>query len=328
MKFSHRRQFLHLAAGAAALPAMPCLAKAQAYPTRPITIVDTFPPGGSTGILARIVAERLSQTLGQQVVVDQRGGAGGTLGARQVARSAPDGYTLMLGITSNLVTGPSLYPNVGYDPRKDFSPIGLIGTAPYSLVAHPSFEANSISELIAYAKQNPGKVNYGSPGIGTGGHIAGELLASMTSTKLAHIPYRGSGPAVADLIGGHIPLAFAPIPVTYESTKNGTLRMLGLTSAARSQLLPELPTIAEQGVPGYEAVLRYGLVAPAGTPRSVIDKLNKELNAALAHDDVRTRFVTLGTEILTSTPEEHGADIAREVSKWSALIGTLGIKGE
>jgi tripartite-type tricarboxylate transporter receptor subunit TctC len=224
-------------------------------------------------------------------------------------------------------------PVTDYIERRIRSPQGLFPDwtdrhRPVLFGCSPSFEANSISKLIAYAKQNPGKVNYGSPGIGTGGHIAGELLASMTSTKLAHIPYRGSGPAVADLIGGHIPLAFAPIPVTYESTKNGTLRMLGLTSAARSHLLPELPTIAEQGVPGYEAVLRYGLVAPAGTPRSVIDKLNKELNAALAHDDVRTRFVTLGTEILTSTPEEHGADIAREVSKWSALIGTLGIKGE
>lgn len=323
-----RRQFLYLAAGAVALPAVSRIARAQTYPTRPITIVDTFPPGGSTGILARIVAERLSQTLGQQVVVDQRGGAGGTIGARGVARSAPDGYTLMLGFTSNLGTGPSLYPNVGYDPRKDFSPIGLIGTAPYSLVAHPSFEATSISKLIEYAKQNPAKVNYSSPGIGTGGHIAGELLGSMTSIKLGHIPYRGSGPMVADLVGGHIPLGFAPVPVTYESTKNGTLRMLGITSVSRSRLLPELPTIAEQDVPGYDAVLRYGLVAPAGTPRSIIDRLNKELNAALARDDVRARFATLGTEIITSTPEEHGADIGREVGKWSALIGTLGIKGE
>jgi tripartite-type tricarboxylate transporter receptor subunit TctC len=328
MKLPHRRQFLHLAAGAAALPAVSRTAWAQAYPTRPITIVDTFAPGGSTGIIARILADRLSQTLGQQVVVDQRPGAGGTVGARQVARSAPDGYTLMLGFTSNLATGPSLYPNVGYDPRKDFSPIGLIGTAPYSLVAHPSFEANSIVKLIEYAKKNPGKVNYGNPGVGTGGHIAGELLASMTSIKLGNIPYRGSGPMLADLIGGHIPIGFAPIPVTYESTKNGTLRMLGITSVSRSRLLPELPTIAEQGVPGYDAVLRYGLVAPAGTPRSIIDRLNKELNAALAHDEVRARFATLGTEMLTSTPEEHGADIAREVTKWSTLIGTLGIKGE
>src|SRR3977135_4024456 len=234
MKFQ-RRKFLYLAAGAAALPAVARLATAQAYPSRPVTIVHTFPPGGSTGIIARILADKCFETIGQQFVVDQRGGAGGTLGARQVARSAPDGYTLMLGFTRNLATGPSLYPNVGYDPRKDFSPIGLIGTAPYSLVAHPSFEANSISKLIDYAKRNPGKVSYGSPGIGTGGHIAGELLASMTSIKLAHIPYRGSGPAVADLMGGHIPLAFAPIPVTYESTKNGTLRMLGITSALRTQ---------------------------------------------------------------------------------------------
>ena len=227
-----RRQFLRLAAGAAALPAVSRMASAQAYPSRPITIVDTFPPGGVSSVLARIVAERFSQTLGQQVVVDQRGGAGGTLGARQVARSVPDGHTLMLSFTSNLATGPSLYANPGYDPRKDFAPIGMIATTPLALVAHPAFAPKSVAELIAYAKQNPGKVNFGSAGIGSITHVAGELFAAMAEIKLAHIPYRGAGPALTDLVGGHIPLAFANIGLTHESTKNGTLRMMGLTSAA------------------------------------------------------------------------------------------------
>jgi tripartite-type tricarboxylate transporter receptor subunit TctC len=323
-----RRQFLHLAASAAVLPVASRYASAQTYPTRPITIVDTFPPGGSSGILARVIADRFSQTLGQQVIVDQRGGAGGTLGGRQVARSAPDGYTLMLGFTSNLATGPTLYANPGYDPRKDFTPIGRIGFAPNSLVAHPSFVPKSVSELIAYAKQNAGKVNFGTPGVGSSGHIAGELFAASAEIKLAHIPYRGTGPALADLVGGHIPLVFAPIPATYESTKNGTLRMMGLTSATRSRLLPELPTIAEQGLPGYDAVLRYGLVAPTGTPRPIVELLNKELNAALSAEDIRNRMATLGAEVLPSTPEEHAAEIDREVTKWSKLIVSLGLKGE
>ena len=323
-----RRQFLHLAAGAVALPALSQIARAQAYPTRPITIVDTFPPGGSTGIVARIIADRFSETLGQQVIVDQRGGAGGTVAAKQIARGAPDGYTIMLGFTGTLAIAPSLYPSAGYDPRKDFAPIGRIGTAPNSLVVHPSFPVSSVAELIAYAKQNPGKVNFGSAGIGTVGHVAGELLSSMAEIKLVHVPYRGTGPNLTDLLGGHIPMSFAPIPATYENTKNGLLRMLGVTSLNRSTLLPDVPTIAEQGLAGYEAVLRYGLVVPAHTPRPIIDLLNKELRTALATDDIRSRFATIGAEPLASTPEEYAADIDREESKWSTLIKSLGLKAE
>jgi tripartite-type tricarboxylate transporter receptor subunit TctC len=274
MKLPHRRQFLHLAAGAAALPVVSRIARAQTYPTRPITIVDTFPPGGSTGIIARIIADKLSETLGQQVIVDQRAGAGGTVAAKQIARSTPDGYTITLGYTGTLGIAPSLYPNAGYDPRKDFTPVSRIGMAPMSLVVHPSFPVRSVVELIAYAKQNPGKVNFGSAGIGTVGHVGGELLSSMAEIKLVHVPYRGAGPNLTDLLGGHIPMSFAPVPATYENTKNGLLRMLGVTSLNRSTLLPNVPTIAEQGLPGYEAVLRYGLVVPAHTPRPMIDLLN------------------------------------------------------
>jgi tripartite-type tricarboxylate transporter receptor subunit TctC len=323
-----RRRFLHLAAGAAALPAVSPVAWAQTYPTRPITIVDTFPPGGSTGIIARIIADKFSETLGQQVIVDQRGGAGGTVGARQVARSTPDGYTIMLGFTGTLAIAPSLYTNAGYEPRKDFAPIGRIGTAPSSVVVHPTFPAHSVAELIAYAKQNPGKVSFGSAGIGSVNHVAGELLASTAGIQLVHVPYRGTGPALTDLLGGHIPLVFAPIPATHENAKNGLIRMLGVTSLTRSTLVPDVPTIAEQGLPGYEAVLRYGLVAPAGTPRSVIDRLNSELRTLLATDDIRARFTTIGAEPLPSPTEEYAIDIGREEAKWSTLVKALGLKGE
>ena len=275
-----RRKFLQQAAGAIALPVVSRSAWAQAYPARPITIVDTFPPGGSTGIIARIIADKLSETLGHQVIVDQRGGAGGTVAAKQIARGAPDGYTIMLGFTGTLAIAPSLYPNAGYDPRKDFAPVGRLGTAPNSLVVHPSFPVRSVAELIAYARQNPGRINFGSSGIGTVSHIAGEHFASMAGIKLVHVPYKGTGPNLTDLLGGHIPMSFAPIPATYENTKSGLLRMLGVTSLNRSNLLPDVPTIAEQGLPGYEAVLRYGLVVPANTASPIIDRLNKELRSA------------------------------------------------
>jgi tripartite-type tricarboxylate transporter receptor subunit TctC len=323
-----RRRFLQLAAGAAGWLGMCQIARAQAYPTRPITIVDTFPPGGSTGIIARIIADKLSETLGWQVVVDQRGGAGGTIAARQTARAAPDGYTIMLAFTGTLAIAPSLYPNAGYDPRKDFAPIGRIGAAPNSLVVHPSFPAHSVSEMIAYAKQNPDSISFGSAGIGSLGHIAGELLARMAGIKLAHVPYRGTGPALTDLLGGHIPMAFAPLPATNEQAKVGNIPMLGVTSLTRSSLVPDVPTIAEQGLPGYEAVLRYGLVVPAGTPRPMIERLNKELRSLLATDDVRMRFATIGAEPLPSTPEEYATDIDREETKWSTLVKSLGLKAE
>jgi tripartite-type tricarboxylate transporter receptor subunit TctC len=219
MKSPHRRQFLQLAAGAAALPLAPYVARAQVYPARPITIVDTFPPGGSTGIIARIIADSLSKTLGQQVIVDQRGGAGGTVGARQVARSTPDGYTLMLGFTGTLAIAPNMYANAGYDPRKQFAPIGLIGVAPTSLVVHPSFPANSVAELIAYAKRNPGNVSFGSTDVGSVSHIAGVLLAQMADIKLGHVPYRGTAPVITDLLGGHILIGIGPVPATAEHAK-------------------------------------------------------------------------------------------------------------
>ncbi len=304
------------------------VAAAQNYPTRPITLVVPFPPGGSTTIVARIVTDRMADAIGQQFVVDNRGGAGGTLGTRQVAKSAPDGYTILLGYTGTLAIGPSLFPNVGYDVRADFAPIGRIAAAPSAVVVHPSFPAHSVAQLIAYAKANPGKVNYGSAGIGTVGHVAGEYFAIATGIRLVHIPYKGTGPAITDLLGGHIPLSFSPIPAVHESAKSGLLRMLAVTSAKRSTLLPDTPTVAESGVPGFDAVLRYGLVAPAGTPRPIIERLNAALRAALDSAEVRNRLAIEGAEPLPSTPEEYAVDIDHEETQWSKVIKASGAKAE
>ena len=308
------------------LPAAPAVA--QDYPNRPITLVVPFPPGGSTTIVARIIADKMSEALGQSIVVDNRGGAGGTIGSRAVSKSAPDGYTILLGYTGTLAIGPSLYGNVGYDPRKDFTPIGRIATAPNTLVVHPSTPVQSVTELIAYAKANPGTVNYGSAGIGTVSHVCGEYYGLVAGVKLTHIPYKGTGPAIIDLLGGHIPMAFAPVPATHENAKTGKLRMLAVTSAVRSTLLPDIPTIAEAALPSFEAVLRYGLVAPPGTPPAIIAQLNAALNTALKNDDVRARLAVEGAEPLPSTPPEYGADIDREETQWSKVVKATGAKAE
>jgi tripartite-type tricarboxylate transporter receptor subunit TctC len=313
----------------AALLALPGVAAdAQTYPTRPITLVIPFAPGGSTSIVGRGVADKMGELLGEKVVVENRPGAGGTVGTKAVAKSDPDGYTIMLGYTGTLAIGPSLYKNPGYDPRKDFAPIGMIGNAPNSLVVHPSFAVRTVAELIAYAKANPGKVNFGSAGTGTVSHITGEYFARAAGITLVHIPYKGTGPALTDLLGGHIPMAFAPIPATHPHVSAGSLRALAVTSQSRTSLLPEVPTIAESGLPGFDASLYYGLVAPAGTPRPIIDKLNETLRAALQSDEVKKQLVQDGTEITPSSPEEYASFIDKEETKWSQLVKQSGAKEE
>jgi len=311
-----------------ALLAMTGAAAAQEYPNRPITLVVPFPPGGSTTIVARIIADKLGESLGQQIVVDNRGGAGGTIATRAAAKTTPDGYTILLGYTGTLAIGPTLYPSAGYDPRKDFEPIGLIGHAPNSLVVHPSFPVNSVKELVEYAKANPGKVNYGSAGVGTVSHVSGVYFANAAGIQLTHIPYKGTGPALADLLGGHIPMAFAPIPATHANIAEGKLRGLAVTSAKRSSLLPDVPTVAEAGISGFEASLYYGLVAPAGTPRPIVDRLNKALREALATDEVKKRLATDGTEPVPSTPEEYAAHIDRDETRWSKVVKDSGARAE
>jgi tripartite-type tricarboxylate transporter receptor subunit TctC len=322
------RKFVFATLAALALCGAPIAASAQDYPNRPITLVVPFPPGGSTSIVGRTVADKMSEAIGQPIVVDNRGGAGGTIGTRGVAKSPPDGYTILLGYTGTLAIGPTLYPNAGYDPRKDFAPIGLIGNAPNSLVVHPSFPATSVKELIAYAKANPGKVNYGSAGVGTVSHVAGEYFAHAAGVTLTHVPYRGTGPALADLIGGHIPMAFAPIPATHGPVSQGQLRGLAVTSAKRSTLVPDLPTVAESGIPGFEASLFYGIVAPPGTPRAIVDKLNQALRTALASEEVRKRLATDGAEPTPGSPEDYAAHIDRDETRWSAVVKASGAKGE
>ncbi|HKU07985.1 MAG TPA: tripartite tricarboxylate transporter substrate binding protein [Bradyrhizobium sp.] len=303
-------------------------AQAQDFPTRPITLVIPFAPGGSTTIVGRGVAEKMGELLGEKIIVDNRPGAGGTVGTRAVAKSEPDGYTLVLGYTGTLAIGPSLYKNVGYDPRKDFAPIGMIGNAPNSLVVNPTFPAKTLAELIAYAKANPGKVNFGSAGAGTASHITGEYFARAAGITLVHIPYKGTGPALTDLLGGHIPMAFAPIPASHTNVAAGKLRALAVTSTTRSGLLPDVPTIAESGIAGFDASLYYGLAAPAGTPRPIIDKLNKALRDALASDVVKRQLGNDGTDITPGSPEDYAGLIDKDEKKWAQLVKASGVEPE
>jgi len=303
-------------------------AQPQSFPNRPITLVIPFAPGGSTSIVGRVIADKMSQLLGEGIVIDNRPGAGGTVGSKMVAKSEPDGYTILLGYTGTLAIGPSLYKNVGYDPRKDFAPIGMIGNAPSAVVVHPSFPAKSIAELIAYAKANPGKVNFGSAGVGSVNHITGEYFARSAGITLMHIPYKGTGPALTDLLGGHIPMALAPIPAVHANIAAGLLRALAVTGKTRSGLLPDVPTIAEEGLTGFEASLYYGLVAPAGTPRPIIDRLNKELRTALASDEVKKQLGLDGTEITSGSPEDYADFIDKDEKKWSELVKASGVEQE
>jgi tripartite-type tricarboxylate transporter receptor subunit TctC len=300
---------------------------AQTYPDHVITLVVPYPAGGGNDVLARIVAEAMGKSLGQQLVIENRGGAGGTIATRQVAKSPPDGYTLLIA-TSSLAINPSLYPNVGYDPRKDFAPVGLIASSSNVLLVHPSVPARSVTELIALAKQKPAALDFASTGNGSSVHLAAELFASMAGIKLTHIPYKGTAPAITDLLGGHVAIMFATLPSSMGLVKEGKVRALAVTGPSRSALLPDLPTVAEAGLPGYEAVLHYGLVAPAGTPRPVVDKLNGALRAALADESVRARMGVEGAEVLPSTPEDYAADIDHEEIKWSKIVQASGAKGE
>jgi tripartite-type tricarboxylate transporter receptor subunit TctC len=309
----------------AALLAIPDAA-AQDYPSRPITLVVSTAAGGGNDIIARVVGEHMSRTLGQQVVVENRPGAGGTTATRQTARSAPDGYTLGMGNTGTLAQGPAFYSNAGYDPRKDFAPIGLIANAPIAIVVHPSVPANTLAELIALAKREPAKLTYGSGGAGTPNHLTGVMFSGATGVSLVHVPFRGSGPAVAGLVGGHVSMMFAGLPSIVGNIKNNLVRPLAITSATRTSFLPDLPTVAELGYPGFEASQRYGLVAPAGTPPAIIAKLNAALNDALKSDEVKARIAADGADPIPGTPEDYAKDIDSEARKWAEVIEKAGIK--
>ena len=303
-------------------------ALAQDYPSRPVTLVVPYAAGGGNDLMARLVGERMSKTLGQQVVIENRGGAGGTIATRYVAKAVPDGYTLVLGGTGTLAINPTLYPNVGYDPRKDFAPVGLIGTSALVILVHPSLPVRSVSDLIALAKKEPGKLSFASAGIGSGTHLGAELFASMADVKMVHVPYRGSAPAISDLLGGHVSVYFSSLPPAVSLAREGKVRALAVTGAKRSDVLPDLPTVAETGLPGYEAVLHYGIVAPAGTPPAVVAKLNAALREAVLAPESKARMATDGTEPLPSTPQEYAADIDREEKKWSEVVRKAGVKAK
>jgi tripartite-type tricarboxylate transporter receptor subunit TctC len=319
---------VRFAALVAALLAASSPALAQNYPTRPITLIVPYAAGGGNDTMARVAADRMGQALGQQIVIENRGGAGGSIATRQIAKADPDGYTLGIGGTGTLAIDPTLYPNVGYDPRKDFAPVGLIATSALIVLVNPSVPAHSIAELIALARKDPGKLNYASAGSGSGIHLGTALFASMAGIELTHIPYKGSAPALTDLLGGQVAIYFSSLPPAIGLVTDGRVRALGVTGAQRSAIFPDVPTVAEAGLPGYEAVLHYGIVAPAGVKRPIIEKLNAALRAALASDEVRQRIATDGAEALASTPEEYAADIDREETKWSAIVRKSGARAE
>jgi tripartite-type tricarboxylate transporter receptor subunit TctC len=320
-----------LLAAAAAFAILGTVLPAQAqptYPTRTISIVVPYPPGGGVDALARIIAEKLTVTLKHSVIVENRVGAGGNLGTRAVAKAEPDGHTLLLGHTGTISINPSLYANAGYDPRKDFAPIGLIASMPVALIAHPSFPAKTVADVIAIAKKEGGKLNFGTSAIGTGGYLTAEYFKSAAGLDMTIIPYRGTGPLMNDLLGGHVPVSFGVLPPAIGNIQAGTLRAIAVTGTRRFSLLPDVPTAAESGLPGFDSVLHYGLLAPAGTPRPIIDLLNKELRALVDTDAVKQRIQIEGGDAMTSSPDEYSKDIDQEERKWSGLIRKLNLKVE
>ena len=312
---------------AALLAAAAAHAQAQDYPNRPIMLIIPTAVGGGNDAIGRVMADRMSPMLGQQIVPENRGGAGGTLATKALAQSAPDGYTLGISNSGTMGMAPSLYPSAGYDPRKDFAPIGLIGWQPSVLTVHPSLPARTPSELIAYAKANPGEVNYGFVP-GTVGHMTAEMFARSAGIELTRIPYKGNGQAIGDLIGGHLSMMVLSLSPILGNVKDGKLFALAVTTPDRSKLLPDVPTIAESTVPGFSAAIRYGLAAPAGTPVAIVDRLARELRAAVMSEDVQERMLSEGAQPMASTPAEYAAEIDSEERKWSALVKSLNLKME
>ena len=315
-----------LAFAALASIAMP--AQAQTYPTKPIRLVVPFPAGGTTDILARAVAQKLSETLGQQVIVDNRPGAGGNIGSELVARSAPDGYTLLMGTVGTHAINVSLYPKLPYDPVKDFTPIVLMAGVPNVLVVNPSLPARSVSELIAYAKANPGKLNFASSGSGTSIHLSGELFKVLTGVQMTHVPYKGSAPALTDLVGGQVQLMFDNLPSSLAFIKAGKLRALAVTSKTRAAALPDVPTMVEAGVPDFEASSWFGILAPAGTPRDIVVRINAEVAKWLATPDAREKLAGQGAIAAGGAPEDFARHIASETAKWARVVKASGAKVE
>jgi tripartite-type tricarboxylate transporter receptor subunit TctC len=325
MKF-RRRSFLRLAAAAAALPALPRFARADTYPSRPVHLIIGYPPGGSADMTARLFGQWLSDRLGQQFVVESRSGAGTNIATQAVIRAPADGYTLLLAAPAN-ATNPALFAKLNFDFIRDTTPIAGLIRFPDVVDVNLSLPIHTIPELIAYAKANPGKLNFASSGVGSTLHVAGELFKMMTGADIVHVPYRGGGPALIDLMSGRVQLMFDNLPTSLQFIKAGKLRPLAVTSAQRAAVVPELPVVADF-VPGYEASAWYGLAAPKGTPDDIVDKLNREVNAILAQPAVKSQLADLGASLLPGSPDDFGKLIVDETAKWGKVIRFAGIKPE
>jgi len=324
----NRRTLLAAFAASLAAALAPAAVAQPAFPTKPIRIVVPFPPGGTTDILARAAAQKMTEAWKEQAVVDNRPGAGGNIGAELVARSPADGYTLLMGTVGTHAINASLYAKMPYDHVKDFAPVILVAAVPNVLVVHPSLPVHSVAELIAYAKANPGKLNFASSGSGTSIHLAGELFKVMAGVQMTHVPYKGSAPAIADLVGGQVQLMFDNLPSALAQIKAGKLRALAVTSAQRAAALPDAPTIAESGLPGYEASSWFGLLAPAGTPADVVAKINGEIARWLASPEAKEKLSSQGAIAAGGTPEDFARHIAAETAKWQRVVRESGAKVE
>ena len=321
-----RRLILRLTAGAMALPVLTRMVAAQAYPTRPLRLIVPFPPGGPTDLVARPLAQSLAERLGQPVVIENRGGAGATIGTEAAVRSPPDGYTLLMAASSSAIAA-TLYDKLSFNFIRDIAPVAGLVRFPQVLVVHPKVPAGTIPELIAYAKANPGRLNFASPGAGTGPHVSGELFKMLTGTDMVHVPYRGVAPAMTDLIAGQVQVMFV-VPVgLVEHIESGKLRALAVTTATRSRLLPQLPTVSEV-VPGYEASTWFGIGAPRNTPPDIVGRLNRDINACLAEPAMKARLADLDGATLIGTPADFAKLVAEETEKWGKVVRFAGIKAE
>ncbi len=321
--------FLQVAKFAATLAlcgAISAFGQTAAYPTKPIRMIVPFPPGGPTDVVARLIGFKLSERWGQQVVIDNRAGAGGTIGAEMAARAAPDGHTLVMGSTANMAVNVTLYPKLSYDPVKDFVPVNLAAITPNLFVVHPNYPAKNVAEFIALAKAKPGTINYATGGVGTPSHLAAELFKTMAGIEMNHVPYKGSIPALTDIMGGQVTLMFDSMASALPLVQSGKLKALAQTGAKRVGALPDLPTVAESGLPGYEVAGWFGVFAPAGTPREVVNKLSTEISRILALPDVKARYSALGAEPGPGNPDEFAAFLKSEITKWAKVIRDSGAK--
>lgn len=304
------------------------IAVAQTFPSRPVRIVVPFAPGGTTDILARLVGHRLTDVLRRSVIIDNRPGANGALGTEMVAKSTPDGHTIVMGYLGSLALGPHLYSKLPYDPVRDFSPITLVASTTQAMVLHPSLPVRTTREFIALARRQPGRLTYASAGIGAPSHLAGELFKMMAAVDLVHVPYKGSGAAIHDLLGGHVALSFGGLAAAMPHVKAHRLRVLAIASGSRSPAMPGIPTIAESGLPGYDVASWFGLLAPAGTPGEAIARLHAEVTRILRAEDVRQQLAADGAEVVANRPDEFAAYIRAELAKWGAVIKAAGVRAE